>query len=172
MHMQSAKDGNGVILEYFMSTTMKYCDKRLTSTSLPANKIQYKNFVHDLQSKNRRVYFVNYNNNGAVSTVFLVLQGDYDSLTRLRYKNKTEARRDIQKRIRDVEVDMQAVKSIQDQLQDSEYYISNANVQNVTNRQHKHVTTKIKRQHDKLKDALFSPTISYRAYPILYKKQH
>ena len=142
----------------------------LTSTTLPKTLRQYKQFLSDLQSKTSRVYFVKYSKKGAVGR-FVVLQGDYGALTRLRYENKTEARRDIQRRMRDIEVDMRTVTTIQEQIHDSEYYRTTlGNARNITNTQHEKLITKMKSHYDKLNDALLRPNITYRAYPMFGKK--
>jgi hypothetical protein len=102
---------------------------------------------------------------------YQVLAGDYGSLQTLKYENKTIARRDIQRRYKNIEEDEQLFEKLEKWVFKSEVFISNSNHAQVNFiNSFKRLKNVVKTQKNKLHSALLDPNISYRAYPIFKKR--
>jgi len=97
---------------------------------------------------------------------YTILAGDYGSLQTIKYENKTIARRDIQRRYKNIEDDEQLFESIEN-INKSEVFGFMANHEQMHFRNNvKQIKNVVKKQKNKLHSALLDPNISYRAYPI------
>jgi len=98
---------------------------------------------------------------------YTILAGDYGSLQTIKYENKTTARRDIQRRYKNIQDDEQLLESIEKYINKSESFGCSANYEQINYRKNlKRMKNVVKKQKNKLHSALLDPNISYRAYPI------
>ena len=102
---------------------------------------------------------------------YMILAGDYGSLQTIKYENKTIARRDIQRRYKNIEDDEQFFESIEKSINKSEVFGFMANRAQINFRNNvERIKNVVKTQKFKLHSALLDPNISYRAYPIFKNK--
>ena len=95
-----------------------------------------------------------------------VFGGDYGRLNTLGYSNATNARRDIQARIRNVTEDLQMLQDVFSSTIRSEVYQSSSNANKTrTNEEFIPLIKIVEKRKDVLQAALLSPNVSYRAYP-------
>ena len=98
---------------------------------------------------------------------YVILAGDYRSLTHLKYNSKTNARRNIQGRLVDVEMDIVYFDFIAQQMIEfvsHNGFEGNAHLKNHTNSLNSMRQILVK-QRDIIQNALMHPNVSYRAFP-------
>ena len=98
---------------------------------------------------------------------YIILKGDYRSLKNMKYNSKTNARRNIQRRLVDIDMDMTYFESAAYHtinFVSHNGYESNKQVHNYKT-SIDNIRQKLIKQRQTLHNALMSPNVSYRAYP-------
>lgn len=100
---------------------------------------------------------------------YIILSGDFSNLLNVKYSSKTNARRNIQRRIVDIDVDIayfeqSAAKAIN--FVSFNGYESNKQLNNYIE-SIEFIRKKLLKQRQTLHSTLLSPNVSYRAYPRL-----
>ena len=100
----------------------------------------------------------------------LIFKGDYGSLSKVGYNSKTKARRDIQYRLKDIQLDLDFLNRIYGNFYNSSYF---REMENNAQDRHKNnfykVLKTITNQKNILQNALHMPEISYRSLPLFRK---
>ena len=98
---------------------------------------------------------------------YFILAGDYSRLTNVKYNSKTNSRRDIQRRIVNIDIDINFFETVAGQTINfitHNGYESNEHV-NIYTKSINSIRQRLFKQKHNIDNALMSPNISYRAYP-------